>query len=547
MGSGDGNREGNLMNEIEHKLKMAAKLAGRGKMTRREFTQLAIASGLTVAAANTMFASAARAEPKKGGTLKIGLAHGSTTDSMDPGLYYDQFTGSALWGTLSNSLTEIAADGSAVPDLAESFESADGAKKWVFKLRKGSTFHNGKTVTADDVVASFLHHRGENSKSAAKSLLDPVKSIKADGAETVVFELESGNADFPYIASDYHIPIMPRKDDGSADWESGVRTGPYTLDKFEPGVSATFNKNPNYFKSDKGWFDRVECLAIKDVTARTNALNTGETHYLHRADLKTLDLLKQNPEVTISETIGYGHYIYVMNVTAAPFDNPDVRNAIKYSIDREDILAKVFSGYGKVGNDNPIAPTVKFAVDPQPKHVYDPAMAKSLLKKAGLETLKFDISVADAAFAGAVDAALLWKEHAKACNIEVNVIREPDDGYWDNVWLKKPFVASYWAGRPTVDWMMTTAYAADAAWNDTFWKNPRFNELLVAARAELDEAKRAAMYAEMQQLVHDDGGLINLVFNSYVDAHAKNLGHGDMAANWPMDGMKIAERWWFTS
>ena len=162
MGSGDGNREGNLMNEIEHKLKMAAKLAGRGKMTRREFTQLAIASGLTVAAANTMFASAARAEPKKGGTLKIGLAHGSTTDSMDPGLYYDQFTGSALWGTLSNSLTEIAADGSAVPDLAESFESADGAKKCVFKRRKGSTFHNSKTVTASDGHHSYpqqLHQK----------------------------------------------------------------------------------------------------------------------------------------------------------------------------------------------------------------------------------------------------------------------------------------------------------------------------------------------------------------------------------------------------
>ena len=107
------------------------------------------------------------------------------------------------------------------------------------------------------------------------------------------------------------------------------------------------------------------------------------------------------------------------------------------------------------------------------------------------------------------------KEHAKACGIDINVIREPDDGYWDNVWLKKPFVASYWSGRPTCDWMFTTAYAADAAWNDTFWKNPRFNELLVAARAETDEAKRAAMYAEMQQLLHDDGGLINLVFNSY--------------------------------
>ena len=216
-----------------------------------------------------------------------------------------------------------------------------------------------------------------------------------------------------------------------------------------------------------------------------------------------------------------------MNVTAKPFDNPDVRNAIKYSMNRDDILEKVFLGHGTVGNDNPIAPTVKFAVDPQPRHAYDPDKAKELLKKAGLETLAFDLSVADAAFAGAVDSAILWKEHAKACGIDINVIREPDDGYWDNVWLKKPFVASYWSGRPTVDWMMTTAYAADAAWNDTFWKNPRFNELLVAARSETDEAKRAAMYAEMQQLLHDDGGLINLLFNSYVEAHAKNLGHGE--------------------
>src|SRR5204863_286743 len=116
-------------------------------------SQLALAAGLTLAAANAMFVRAVRAEPKKGGTLKIGLAHGATTDSLDPGLYYDQFTGTACWGTLSNSLTEVDAKGNAVPDLAESFEPSDGAKKWVFKLRKGVTFHNGKTVTSDDVVA----------------------------------------------------------------------------------------------------------------------------------------------------------------------------------------------------------------------------------------------------------------------------------------------------------------------------------------------------------------------------------------------------------
>jgi peptide/nickel transport system substrate-binding protein len=283
----------------------------------------------------------------------------------------------------------------------------------------------------------------------------------------------------------------------------------------------------------------------KDVTARTNALTSGETQYLHRADLPTLDLLKQNPNVVIFETTGYGHYIYVMNVTTPPFDNVDVRNAIKYSANRDEIVKKVFLGHGTVGNDNPIAPTVKFAVDPQPRHSYDPDQAKSLLKKAGMESLKVDLSVAESAFTGATDSALLWREHAKAAGIDLNVIREPEDAYWDNVWLKKPFVASYWAGRPTCDWMFTTAYAADAAWNDTFWKNPRFNELLIKARAETDDNKRAGMYAEMQQLVHDDGGLINLVFNSFVDAHSDTLAHGDTAANWPLDGMKIGERWWF--
>jgi peptide/nickel transport system substrate-binding protein len=338
---------------------------------------------------------------------------------------------------------------------------------------------------------------------------------------------------------------MPKKDDGTADWSSGIRTGPYVLEKFEPGVTANFHKNANYYKSDRGWFDRVECLAIKDVTARTNAQTSGETHYLHRADLPTLDLLKQNPAVVILETTGYGQYIDVMNVTAAPFDNVDVRTAIKYSLNRDDIVKKVFLGHGVVGNDNPIAPTVKFAVDPQPRHVYDPDKAKSLLRKAGMETLKFDLSVAEAAFTGATDSAILWKEHAKAAGIDLNVIREPEDAYWDNVWLKKPFVASYWAGRPTCDWMFTTAYAADAAWNDTFWKNPRFNELLLQARAETDDNKRAGMYAEMQQLVHDDGGLVNLVFNSFVDAHSNTLAHGEVASNWPIDGMKIAERWWF--
>jgi peptide/nickel transport system substrate-binding protein len=533
------------MSELSRKLDAAAKLVARGRLSRREFMQLAIAAGLTVPAASALFTRAARAQPKKGGYAKFGLAHGATSDTLEPGTYLDTGTQVPFWGSMSNSLTEVDAKGNIVGDVAESFEASDGAKSWIFKLRKGLTFHDGKNVTANDVVASFRHHMGPDSKSAAKSLLEPIAEIKADGEETVVFTLSGANADFPYIASDYHIPIMPAKEDGSADWKSGVRTGPFIFEAWEPGVRAKLKRNPNYHKEGMPYFDEVEFLSIADVSARSNALITGEVHWIGRPDLKTLTQLANNPNVTVTEVTGYGHYVFPMLVDVAPFDNVDVRLALKWAINREEIAKKVFLGHATPGNDNPIPLSVKYAVDPEPKHVYDPEKAKFHLQKAGLTTLKVDLSVADAAFNGAVDAAVLYQESAKAAGIDINVVREADDGYWDNVWLKRSFCAGYWSGRPTVDWMVSTVYAAGAAWNETHWNNARFNELMVAARGITDDTQRAAMYAEMQQLIHDDCGTIVIVFNNIVEAHSKELAHGDIAVNWEADGLKIAERWWF--
>ena len=574
------------MNEAQIKLSTALRQAIKGRIGRREFLQLAMASGVSLAAADNLLANARAATPKRGGRFRLGVSDSASTDTLDPATYLNAFAGTAFWGTLSNGLTEIDADGDVVGDIAESFEPSEGARKWMFRIRKGVTFHNGRTVTAQDVLASLQHHRGEASTSGAKASLQEAITIKADGPDTVIFELASGNADFPYVMTDYHLPIMPAREDGTADWSSGVRTGAYKLEKFQPGVQATFSLNADYHKEDRGWFDSVQILAIGDIvyvaqevsgpwrlmqvpdaegafvaidpqdgavtaltgglTARTTALLAGEIDYMDRCDLKTLPLLEGTPGLAIMETTGYGSYVFAMNVTTKPFDDPNVRMALKYSMDREEILNVAFSGHGTIGNDTPIAPPVKFAFDPLPHHTYNPAKARESLKKAGLKGLSVDLSVSDVAFAGALDTALMWREHAKACGINLNVIREPADGYFTNVWRKKPFVATYWFGRPTVDWMMALAFASKAVWNDTSWSDTRFDELLAAARSETDEKQRAGMYAETQQILHDDGGLITVLFNSYVEAHVDNLGHGRVASNVQLDGMRVAERWWFT-
>jgi peptide/nickel transport system substrate-binding protein len=516
-------------------------LVSAGKMGRRDFIQLSVAAGLTVAAGNSLFSATARATPKKGGHLKSAVGHGSTTDSLDPGTWENSHVGD-LGYIPYDYLVEIDTKNSPAPGLAESWEASAEVDRWVFKLRKGVEFHDGKSLDAEDVVASINHHRGADTKSAAKSILEIIQDVKANGKDEVVFELSSGSADFPFVVSDYHLPIMPAKD-GKLDWASGNGTGPFKLERFDPGVTIEAKRNENYYGT--AYFDEISMLSVSDVVARQNALGSGDVDYIDRPDLKTVSLLKRNPGLEIDQVTGFGHYVAPMNTTMAPFDNKDVRLALKYAINREELVKKILLGFGSAGNDNPISKSIKYAIDPEPRHAYDPDKSKFHLKKAGLDSLKVDLSASEAAFSGSLDAAVLMSESAKACNIDINVIREASDGYWSNVWMKKPWCMSFWSGRPTTDWMFTTAYAAEAKWNDTFWKNPRFNELLVTARAELNEAKRGEMYAEMQNILHDDGGIMVLMFNDFVTAHSKKLAHGDLNSNYDHDGGYMYRRWWF--
>jgi len=133
------------------------------------------------------------------------------------------------------------------------------------------------------------------------------------------------------------------------------------------------------------------------------------------------------------------------------------------------------------------------------------------------------LRTSDVAFPGAVDAAALYQQSCAKAGIKIEIKREPGDGYWSEVWNKKPFSLSYWGGRPTQDQMYSTAYISSADWNDTRWKRPEFDKMVVAARGELDQEKRKKMYADMGMMMRDQGGLIVPFFNQYIDASGKNV------------------------
>ena len=523
-------------------VKRLERLFSEGKISRREFLGQVSALGLAAVVSPALLSKPAEAAtPKKGGLFKLGTTGGHTTDNLDPATLTDGWNYNTNW-MYRNCLVEIDYQGNPIPELAEKWESTPDAKSWTFDLRQGVEFHNGKTMDAEDVIFSINHHRGEKSKSAAKGIVDQIKDIKADGKHRVTFDLSGGNADFPFIISDYHLTIVPANT-GKEDWIKGIGTGAYIQTRFEPGLVSRGKRNPNFFKPNRGHFDEVEMTVITDDGARTNALKTGAIHLMTDADVKTVHLLDKLPGIHALKATGTFHNTIPMMVDKAPYDNNDVRLGLKYAIDREQLVKIVLNGYGTIGNDHPIAPITKFHNKELPQRQFDPDKARFHLKKAGMLGHTFELHAT--ALGNFTDTAVLYSEQAKKAGVKIKVINHPADGYWDSVWLKEPWCMCYWNGRLTVDWMLATAYSGDAKWNDTHFKHKHFDELLLSARAELDDNKRRDMYYECQAILHNEGGVVVPFFADWVNAASDKMGYENVAGDWNPDGAKAAERWWF--
>lgn len=521
-----------------------ADAARTGRISRRSFMSTAMTAGITASAATGLWTSSAIAQPKPGGTYRVAQHDGNTTDTHDMGKYQSNFEIS-LVHTIRSFLTMINQDGTLGPDLATEWSASEDASQWTFKLSDTATFHSGAKVTANDVLASMNYHRGEESTSAAKALLASVTDIVDNGDNSVTFVLESGNADLPWLLTDYHLCIVPANADGTANWQSGDGSGPYKTAELEFGVGGRFVRHDGWH-GEGAYFDEVVFTVVNDPNARQTALITGDADAASLLESKTLGLMARNPDIEIDNVPSGQAITMPMHVDVAPFDIPEVRMALKLAINREELVEKIAFGGATLGNDFHHSPAQPYFPD-IPQRTYDPDQAKSLLASVGMSDLTVDFSTADSITTGAVDAAVLYAEQAKAAGITVNVVREPNDGYWSDVWLVKPFCMVTWGSRPTPDVMYTLAYAAEAAWNESHWKNERFNELLLLAKGELNDEVRAEMYAEMALLARDDGGTIIPYFPNFVYGRRKAVQHGGtVSPAWQMDGYRHASRWYFT-
>ena len=494
-----------------------------GRLSRRSFMQGLMATGLTFATATAVITGSRdvrAATPKKGGRLvAIGDMHGPA-DTMDPQLYtgaMDYIRGRSYY----NNLTQFNDDLSLKPDLAEEWDvSADGLE-WTFKLRKDVQWHDGTAFTADDVVYSLNRHLGEDSISKVTSLVDYVTEWKKVDSHTMKAMLAAPNVDLPVILATFHFKII-KNDAENIDgyFQKPIGTGPFIPVEFTPGVRSVGRRNDNYFRGDV-WLDEIELFAITDPISRVNALIAGDVHIAASIDPKAIKQIEAQDEVNLWSQPAASWTGFCCMLDRYPGNNPDFVWAMKYMADRKRMVRSVMKGHGTLATDHPIGPS--YGADhceSLPQREADLDKAAFHLKKSGITEAEIEAAPVSA---GIMDACLLQQAQANKIGLNLKIKRVPTDGYWNTGWQQKPLNVTGWNMRPTANVMFSISMKGDAPWNDTYWKNDRFDQLLVEARGVKDVPLREEMYCEMEQLAADGSGVVVPYFTNYIDGYSNEV------------------------
>ncbi len=458
--------------------------------------------------------------PVQAATLRLaydaGFGGAESLDPYSPTRFY--FT--TL--TLFNRLVRQEYDGTAGPELALSWKVSDDAKIWTFYLRPDVYYHSGKLFSAEDVVYSMSHAVDPERGSPVRSTLKIIDRVVAIDDLTVEIHLQSAHADLPLLLLDQRCGMIP-KDSADTIEQTGDGTGPFMLERSDPEGITTLVANPNYWEGRPA-VDRIEVVAISDQVAQIQAMLSGQIDYLPSINRRQLKLFAGNPDFSV-QTVKTGHWPgMVMRTDEPPFDDVRVRRAMRLVIDREAMILLVLGdGGGQMACDSPVWSGDQYHVPMSCPPDIDGA--KALLTEAGFaDGIDVDLytSSVDKAF---VSMAEVFQNQAAEAGIRLKIHQVPADGYWTDTWMQESFVSTRWNQRPA-DQILNEAFRGGAAWNETYWSNPKFDHDLDMARKEVDDKKRYELYAGVQRMIQDQGGAIipfHLNINRVMSKKLRNL------------------------
>jgi peptide/nickel transport system substrate-binding protein len=486
----------------------------RGGVSRRDMLRALVAG----ATGTLVLPGALAQQPRKGGRLTVATQSSSNADSLDParGLLSTDYLRANLF---YNGLTVLDAKMAPQLALAEEF-STDDAIVWNVKLRKDVQFHNGKTLDSADVVYSLNRHNDPAVGSIVRTVAQQFESVRAISPLEVEIRLKGANASLPAMLAVSHFAIIK---DGTHRFTTANGTGPFKCAEFTPGVRTKAIRNPNYWKPGLPYLDEVSLFGIPDESARVNALLSGDVDWINEVNPRSTKRIKAEPGYAVLESQSGLYTDLIIRQTVGIGRNPDFTLGMKYLIDREQIKRAAFRGYAVIGNDQPIAPSNPFYFADLPQRPYDPERARFHLRKAGALGMTLPV-VASVAAAGSVDMAMLLQQSAMKVGLNLRVKRVSADGYWSSHWGKSPIGFGNVNPRPTPDLLFSLFFKSDAPWNASGWNNPQFDQLLLLARAETDEAKRRQLYADMQVLVNQNCGVGIPVFITNLEGYSTRVG-----------------------
>jgi len=453
-------------------------------LNRRGF--LGLAGGLAVAAVSGCGnGESSAAAPRSGGRLRAVFAGGGAKEVLDPHLQ-SLFVDIARHKAIYEKLVELGPDLKPVPRLAAKWESDAQAATWRFTLRD-ATFHDGKKLTAEDVLYSLARIADpaapERVAQSSLAALD-LKRCKAIGKSVVELTLAAPNAEFPALLAGIGTQIVR---DGFKDPAKPVGTGAFTFTSFEAGRSMVAARFGDYWDG-AAMLEELHILSA-DAEARANALQGGQAEYANE----------------MTATFARTTQAFVMKVDQPPFDNPDVRLAFKLLADRQRLVDVVLAGRGAVGNDL-FGKGFQYYPADLPQRERDVEQAKALLKKAGLIGKEVEIFTSDAS-AGFVEAATLFAEQVAEAGVKLKVTTGSSQTYAKDL-LTKGAIGSHRSGAMPIPQYITDRLLTKSPFNVTHWRRPVFDAAFAAAQVQTDEAARAAKYGVLQKTLRDEGGIL---------------------------------------